>query len=175
MNFASRPSPMPSDWGVYGLDDSWTGEVFLNGYMRCGPAKTGWSPDMFHLHYGPRFDYNAPNVHVVSSPHLGESALQTLHSGLSQAGLVYGMSGTGHVSGSPVPPEKIELPLDGAVVEAEVWRGDNSEVVWIETADTWIAVTATKVRLSDLGLTRIRDLGPLLDARRQGMPPRFRG
>ncbi len=171
MSFSDRPSPAPSNWGVYGLDDSWTGEVFLRGFMRSGPGRTGWWPDHFHLVHGPRWDHNAAAVHVVSSPHLGETALQTLHSGLAQAGFGYGMSGTGHVSGCPTPPERITLPIDGTVVEVDAWRGERAEAAWIETADTWVAVTASKLRLDELGLTRIEDLGPLLAARNGGRQP----
>lgn len=157
---------MPPDWRVYGLDGSWTGEVIAKGYARGGVVKpTGWRFDHVHIHHGPWRDHNAPHVDVVSAPHLGETALSQLHSGLAQAGFEYGMSGTGHVSGAPVPPERIMLPLDGAEVEADLWRGANAEVAWVETVDSWVAITASKVHLSTVGLTRISDLGPLLAAR----------
>lgn len=163
------PFPMPGDWCVYGLDAGWTGGVFLQGYGRGGAHATGWRPDYFHLHYGPRHDHDAPNVHIVSSPLLGEAALRLLHSGLGEAGFEYGMSGTGHVSGAPARPEAVALPFDGAVVEAEVWRGGRTEVAWIETVDTWVAVAASRVPLAEVGLMRIRDVGPLLEARKGTM------
>ena len=34
-------------------------------------------------------------------------------------------------------------------------------MAWVETVDSWVAIVASKVRLSTVGLTRISDLGPL--------------
>jgi len=157
---------MPPDWCVFGLDDSWTGEVRLQGYSQGGGDEpSGWRSDHVTIQYGRVHDHQAPSVHVVSAPRLGESALRMLHTGLSKAGFEFGMSGTGHVSGAPVAPDRTTVSLEGDLVAADVWRGAKIEVAWVETADSWIAVAAPRVQVSSLGLTRIRDLGPLLAAR----------
>ncbi len=172
-----RMPSFPTDlgWYVYGLENESFGEPFVQRYGHSPHAMYGtWRHDNVTLHYGDFHNRNAPHYRVISAPHLGETALRELHSGLGRAGFVFGMSGTGHISGAPVPPERITVHLDSAPTEAEVWRGQSAEVAWIETVDTWITVFAWKVSLDGTRLSRISDLNPLLEARnrRFGLPGR---
>lgn len=167
-----RQMPADLDWTPYRLEGDRYGEPLLRGHGWSAKRDQGaWRHDNVTLHYGDESDWNLPFYDVISAPHLGETALRGLHSGLGQAGFVFGMSGTGHVSGAPVPPEATTVYVDGAPVGAEIWRGDSAEVAWITTADAWVAVVASKATLADLRLTRIVDLGPLFDASEFGRFP----
>lgn len=172
-----RIPSFPTDlgWCVYGLGTDLLGEPFVQGFGQSPRAFDGtWRHDHVTLHYGDFHNWNAPHYRVVSAPHLGDTALRELHSGLGRAGFVFGMSGTGHISGAPVSPERITLQLDSAPTEAEVWRGQAVEVAWIETVDTWITVLASKVSLAGVHLNQIPDVNPLLEARNRklGLPGR---
>ena len=84
------------------------------------------------------------------------------------------MSGTGHISGAPEPPQRQTVHLDDIPVEADVWRGPSAEVAWIATSDTWVVLLASKNTLEDVSLGRITDLNPLIEARSRklGLPGR---
>lgn len=171
-----RIPSFPNDpgWHVYGLDAETHGEPFLQGYGHSTRPLDGttWRHDHVTLHYGDIHDWNVPSYRVISAPHLGESALNELHSGLGKAGFVFGMSGTGHVSGAPVPPSRMTVYLDDVPVEAEAWQGEAAEVAWIVTADTWITLFASKNTLTGIRLNRITGLDPLIEARgrKLGLP-----
>lgn len=173
-----RMPPFPADlgWSIYGLDTDTFGEPLLEGYGHSGvrPLYGTWRHDNVTLLYGDFLNPNLPNHRVISTPHFSERALRALHGGLGQAGFVFGMSGTGHISGAPEPPQRQTVHLDDTPVEAEVWRGRSAEVAWIETADTWIVLLAWKNTLEGVGLGRITDLNPLIEARSRklGLPGR---
>ena len=163
--------PTDLDWRIYGLDSAAAGEPETVGYGHDGarPLYGKWRMANFTLHYGDFLNPNLPYYLVVSTPHFGETALQQLHGGLGAAGFVFGMSGTGHISGAPVPPEQLPLHLDGLLIEADAWRGESAEVAWIETDDTWIVVLASNNTLTDIRLNRIVDVNPLIEARNQSL------
>jgi hypothetical protein len=164
--------PMPRfpgdlDWRVYGFDPAVAGEPLLLGYGFDGhrPLYGDWRIANVTLHYGKLHDPDIPHYQVVSAPRLSATALQQLHSGLDRSGFAFGMSGTGHISGAPEPAERTTARLDDVPVEAEAWRGESAEVAWIETADTWIVVFASRYSLTDIRLKRISDVNPLIEAR----------
>lgn len=166
MRMQIPPFPTDLDWHIYGLDGATAAEPYTVGYGYEGahPLYGKWRMANFTLHYGDFLDPNLPHYLVVSAPHFGESALRQLHGGLGAAGFVFGMSGTGHISGALVPPERLPLHLDGLPIEADAWRGESAEVAWIETDDTWIVVLASKKSLTGVQLTRIVDVNPLIEA-----------
>ena len=80
-----RMSPFPAEfgWYIYGLDTETCGEPFVQGYGHSARAPDGtWRHDHVTLHYGDIHNWNLPYYRAVSAPHLGETALQELHSGL---------------------------------------------------------------------------------------------
>lgn len=174
MTMRMPPFPADLDWSVYGFDSTMAGEPFVQGYGYDGsrPLYGKWRMANVTIHYGDIHNWNIPWHRVISAPRFGETALQELHSGLGLAGFVFGMSGTGHISGAPVPPEPLTVVLDGRPVQADAWRGESAEVAWIETSDTWITIRSSKAALAGTRLTEITDLGPLLEARQRklGLP-----
>lgn len=184
----SMRMPFPADlgWSVYGLSAGTFGEPLVKGYgfshSSVHPPYGQWRHEHVTLVYGESLDENLPNYRVTSAPHFSHEAVSALHHGLGQAGFVFGMSGTGHISGAPEPPRRQTVHLDDVPVEADVWRGPSAEVAWIATADTWVLLLASKNtlegvslgRLEGVSLGRITDLNPLIEARRRtrGRPDR---
>ena len=176
MSMRTPPFPADPGWSIYGLSAGTFGEPFLEGYghSRPRPLYGQWRHDHVTLVYGEFLNRNLPNYRVTSAPHFSHRALSALHSGLGRAGFVFGMSGTGHISGAPEPPRRQTVHLDDVPVEADVWRGPSAEVAWIATADTWVVLLASENTLEGVSLGRITDLNPLIEAssRRLGLPGR---